>query len=117
MKYLYLYPIYYYKWSNLRKIASGINVIQMRDFEVTTAVKIRDEVFWVVTPYSVVVEYQCFGGPCCLPLHTTMTRETARYSETLISFHNTVRRHNPEDLNLNIIQTLQRKKLAHTGIS
>jgi len=24
------------------------------------------EVFWVVTPFSVAVGYQCFGGPCCL---------------------------------------------------
>jgi len=26
------------------------------------------EVFWVVTPCSVVVVYQRFGGPCCLHL-------------------------------------------------
>jgi hypothetical protein len=25
-------------------------------------------VFWVVTPYSVVVGYQCFGSPCCFHL-------------------------------------------------
>jgi hypothetical protein len=23
---------------------------------------------WVVTPYSDVVKYQCFGGPCCFHL-------------------------------------------------
>jgi len=23
-------------------------------------------VFWIVAPFSVVVVYQCFGGPCCL---------------------------------------------------
>jgi len=30
--------------------------------------KIQVVVFWVVTPYSDVVGYQCFRGPCCLPL-------------------------------------------------
>jgi hypothetical protein len=24
--------------------------------------------FWVITPCSDVIEYQCFGGPCCLHL-------------------------------------------------
>jgi len=32
-------------------------------------VKIQVEVFWVVTPCSVVVGYQRFGEPCCLHLH------------------------------------------------
>jgi hypothetical protein len=36
-------------------------------FEVFTAVKIQFEVFWVLTPSSV-VGYQRFGGPCCLHL-------------------------------------------------
>jgi hypothetical protein len=31
--------------------------------QVFTAVKIQTEVFWVVTPCSVAVEYQRFGGP------------------------------------------------------
>jgi len=29
-------------------------------------------VFWVVTPCSVVVGYQFFGGPCCLHLYFTL---------------------------------------------
>jgi hypothetical protein len=29
---------------------------------------IHVEVFWVVTPYSVVIGYQCFGAPCYLHL-------------------------------------------------
>jgi len=37
-------------------------------FEVFTAVKIQVEFFWVVMPYSAVVEYQRFRGPCCLHL-------------------------------------------------
>jgi hypothetical protein len=32
-------------------------------------VKIGVEVFWVVTPCSVVVGYQHFRGSCCLQLH------------------------------------------------
>jgi len=31
-------------------------------------VKIQVSVFWVMTLYSDVVGYQCFGGPCCLCL-------------------------------------------------
>jgi hypothetical protein len=37
-------------------------------FQVFTAVKIHVEVFWVVTPCSVVVGYERFGRPCCLCL-------------------------------------------------
>jgi hypothetical protein len=29
---------------------------------------IHFQIFWVVTPCSVVVRYHCFGGPCCLHL-------------------------------------------------
>jgi len=32
------------------------------------AVKIQVEFFWVVSPSSTVVGYQCFRGPCCLNL-------------------------------------------------
>jgi len=31
--------------------------------------KIQVVVFWVMTPCSDVVAYQCFGGPCCLHVH------------------------------------------------
>jgi len=30
---------------------------------------IKVDIFWVVTPCITVVEYQHFGGPCCLHLH------------------------------------------------
>jgi hypothetical protein len=36
-------------------------------FEICTQT-IQVEVFWVMTPCSDVVEYQCFGGTCCLHL-------------------------------------------------
>jgi len=36
--------------------------------EASTALNIPVEVFWVMTPCSVPVGYQRFGGPCCLPL-------------------------------------------------
>jgi hypothetical protein len=39
-----------------------------------------------------VAGHQRFGGPCCLHLQ----------SETLVSYHSTARRHNPEDLDLNL---------------
>jgi hypothetical protein len=37
-------------------------------YEVCTAVK----GFWVVMLCGVAVEYQCFGGPCCLHLQGEM---------------------------------------------
>jgi hypothetical protein len=37
-------------------------------FQAFTTMKILVEVFWVVTPCSFAVWYQCFGGPCCLHL-------------------------------------------------
>jgi hypothetical protein len=33
-----------------------------------TSVMFQVDIFWVVTPCSVVVGYQCFGGSCCLHL-------------------------------------------------
>jgi len=35
-------------------------------FEAFTAVMFQVQVFWIVTPYIVVVGYQRFRGPCCL---------------------------------------------------
>jgi hypothetical protein len=45
-------------------------------FEASTA-----KIFWVVTPCSVVVEYQCFG--------VNLKMEAAWPSETLVFYHNT----------------------------
>jgi hypothetical protein len=47
------------------------------------------EVFWVVTLCSVAVGYH--------------VQEVHPVSETLISCHNTTRRHNPEDLDLTLL--------------
>jgi hypothetical protein len=37
-------------------------------FETFTAMMFQVEVFWVVTPCSIVVRYQHCRGPCCLHL-------------------------------------------------
>jgi len=45
---------------------------------------IQVEVFWVVTPCSVVVGYQCFRGPCCLQGEVTrMEKIRHRYRPRL----------------------------------
>jgi hypothetical protein len=91
------------------------------------AVILQVEVFWVVTPCGVGVRCQRFRDPCCLhlqgevkwrqqgslkhwylttKLHGVITQkmETVRFSEALVSQHNT-RRHNPEELDLMNDQT------------
>jgi hypothetical protein len=53
------------------------------------------EVFLFVTPCSVVVGYQRFSEG-----HAALKMEAARSSDTLVSYRNTTRRHNLEDLDL-----------------
>jgi len=47
-------------------------------------VKIHVEVVWIVTPYSVAVGYQSFGGPFCLHLHPLVS-ELRNCSPVIIS--------------------------------
>jgi hypothetical protein len=62
---LYIQPSAKQKMASLRKCKQTNS---LRDLNGFTAVKIQVEFFWVVTSYSVAVEYQRFGGPCCLRL-------------------------------------------------
>jgi hypothetical protein len=64
----------------------------MTSFEAFTAVMSRVEVFWVVTPCSVVVGYHRFRGPCCLHLRNV----------DILPQHYT-RRNDLEDLDLELI--------------
>jgi hypothetical protein len=70
--------------------------------EVFVAMKICVEVFWVVTPYNDVVEYQCFGGPWCLHLQGEGLG-AAWPSETLVSYDITMGCDKPEDRDLNLL--------------
>jgi hypothetical protein len=70
-------------------------------FNFLTSVAFQFDVFWVVTPCSVVVGYQQrFRDPCCLHLHNPEDLEVTLTSKTLVSYQNTTWRHNPEDHDL-----------------
>jgi hypothetical protein len=55
---------------------------------------VPSQVFWVVTPCSVVIEPT---------YHRSMLTPSSGWSETLVSYHNIIRRHKPEDLVLMIL--------------
>jgi hypothetical protein len=63
--------------------------------EAFTLMMFQVEFFWVVTPCIVVVGNQRFGGSCYLHLQGEACR-----SEAVISYHNTKRHHDPEDLDM-----------------
>jgi hypothetical protein len=58
-------------------------------FEAFSAVMFQVEVFWVVTPFGVVVGYQRFRGSCCLHHLKTLKMEATWRSEILISYNTT----------------------------
>jgi len=49
----------------------------------------------VVTPCSVAVGYRIFRRPCYVHLQDDLKMEAAWYSKMSISYHNIIRRHNP----------------------
>jgi hypothetical protein len=55
-------------------------------------------IFRILKSRSDMVGYQCFGGPYCLHLQGEVEMEAARSSETLVSYHITTWRHNPEGI-------------------
>jgi len=90
-------------------ILSTVQIILNQDasFDVFTAVMFQVEVFWVVTKCNIVVGYQRFRGPWCLHIHPEDCEDES--SETLISYHNTTLRHNPEDLDFWLNQYSEKK--------
>jgi len=75
---------------------------------------IQVKVFWVAIPCSVALGYQCFSWPCCLHLQGEVNDTGSKgidigleYKRVggggqLVSYHNTIHLHNPEDLDLNL---------------
>jgi len=81
------------------------------------------EIFWIVTLYSAVVQYQRFKGPSF-----KMKMQAAWNCEILVSYHSTTWNQNPQDLDLkysaftfiylpsilyNSIYSLQERKHEH----
>jgi hypothetical protein len=71
-----------------------------------------------MTPCSVAIEDQRFGGSCCLHcprLYFTLKKEAAKSSETLVSYRNTTCRQESEDLEsiFTTVKTLEKEYLTH----
>jgi len=74
------------------------DINQIARFEVSTALKIQVVVLLVMTSCSIVVGYQCFGGPCLLHLQThykaskfKRPRHEFQIASNLLVTYNTVR--------------------------
>jgi hypothetical protein len=81
-------------------------VTLIASFHTFMAVKIQVEVFWAVTPCSVVVRYQHFRGPRCPHLQ----------DETFVTYQNISRRRNPEDDLVKLIHDPAELKVSWCGI-
>jgi len=89
-----------YNQCTLHVVLNSCEVKSRVSSEAFMAVMFHVEVFWVVMTYSIAAGYRRFGGPCCLHPRDEMKIETAWAPETSICYHNTTRRHKPEDFDL-----------------
>jgi hypothetical protein len=74
-------------------LMDGHDLPFMRVLRLFMAMMFQVELFWVVTPCSVVIGYQRFRGPCFLHLQGE------------VSYHNTTERHNPEGLDFSFTRS------------
>jgi hypothetical protein len=82
--------------STARDVFKNVGIIEQTlevngRYEVLTTVKIHNEISWVVTPCSAAI-----GTLLLSAIHFTLKMQVARPSETLVSYRNITRRHNPE---------------------
>jgi hypothetical protein len=87
--------------------------------EVFMAVIFQVEVFWFLTPCSVVVGYQRFRGPCCIHLQGDVAgmeenagdfplkMEAAWISKTLVSYHNTTQHNTASQLRRHLSRCME----------
>jgi hypothetical protein len=88
---------HWYEYCLLTKVRRWVHIMDVEKrarFKVFV-VSVQVKVVWIVTLCSVVVEYECFGEPCCLQVKI----EVAWSSKTLVSYHN-ITQHNSENLDL-----------------
>jgi hypothetical protein len=81
------------RWEGLDHLNSYHLPQKIASFEAFTAVIFQAEVFWVVTPCSVIVGYHRFGGSYCLHLQGEEDLEMIFPQEIFCPWNNLMRKY------------------------